>query len=910
MNEFIEIRQKVLKITRTASEIYDIPRFINTLIEQVFLRSGRFIMEFIQNAEDACMEAVRMGTIRYGILRITLYNDKIVIMHNGKPFDKEDLFSLCGLKSRKKPEEGYLGYLGIGFKSVFKVSDKVVIYSRGDKKYCFKFDRSAWKENDPWWSLPIELPESSLEVTLPNKFTTMFIVYLKSKEFYDQLRESLENLRYPVFLFLRYIKEIEIYFGQDLVRRIKIWPSREEKVRELEVKEVPIIESGQENLAYEFLVFRKTFDVPEHIRMDDLTIKVRRDNVKRREVSVAFLLKNGRLTEIKGEPVSGFYSFLPIEEARTGLKFLIQADFITQAGREQVALEAKWNKWMMERIADVVEEAIGYFQKDPKKYCAEYLALFEIEDSYDDFYELLVKPILKHRIDRILEDPLVPTQSGELVPLSKAVKLTSEVAELVERNIIDESDLALIFGENDLKFIAEDIKTGQKHVKILTLSDLLFNKNLIKAKGVNFLIEVYKHANELGKLPSEGAYVLDSSGQVVLAGVCYFNTLPEDVKELIEKYPDAKAVLKEYKFIHPKLEEIKGILRKVGVNYISYGEICKKALLPRLLVDSNPEKENLTSNSVILIATLLKKGNVYPTGPIWVLARDGEIKRSDEVYLFDRIFGELNQFNKIILNFDEYLDKDEDVDSWRTFFEQAEVKLIDDYCRDFLDFIIEIIKKVNDKENVVELTYVAKEVWKYGSEEIDEIPVLTMDGKIVGSSKCYISSVYRPKEDWMKWKDLEGFDIGPFIAEDYISYDQDVEGWREFFKAAGAKDCEGNREVIGSFAEAFAKSKLKVLGYKIVGGRGEGYDLIVEKNDETLYVEVKGRKDFVDIGLDSKQARKALDEKEKYCIVVVYNIPNNPEMYILKNPADNGGIVSANILLKVDVIKEKGERIV
>ena len=152
---------------------------MDTLIEQVFLRSGRFIMEFIQNAEDACMEATKMGNIRYGILRIALDEDKIVIMHNGKPFDREDLISLCGLKSRKKPEEGYLGYLGIGFKSVFKVSDKVIVYSRGDKRYCFKFDRSAWGENTPWQSLPIKVLESSLEVTLPKHFTTMFIICLK-----------------------------------------------------------------------------------------------------------------------------------------------------------------------------------------------------------------------------------------------------------------------------------------------------------------------------------------------------------------------------------------------------------------------------------------------------------------------------------------------------------------------------------------------------------------------------------------------------------------------------------------------------------------------------------------------------------------------------------------------------------
>ena len=85
----------------------------------------------------------------------------------------------------------------------------------------------------------------------------------------------------------------------------------------------------------------------------------------------------------------------------------------------------------------------------------------------------------------------------------------------MEKNIIKEENLAVIFGEDGLRFIAEDIKAGKRDVKTLTILHL-FNESLIKEKGVDFLIEVYKHADKLEKLPSEGAYVLDNSGQVVL----------------------------------------------------------------------------------------------------------------------------------------------------------------------------------------------------------------------------------------------------------------------------------------------------------------------------------------------------------------------------------------------------------
>ena len=128
------------------------------------------------------------------------------------------------------------------------------------------------------------------------------------------------------------------------------------------------------------------------------------------------------------------------------------------------------------------------------------------------------------------------------------------------------------------------------------------------------------------------------------------------------------------------------------------------------------------------------------------------------------------------------------------------------------DLLIEAIEKEDSQENMIKLTYVAKELWKYGEEGIGEIPVLTIDGEVLDSSKCYLPPIYEPNENWMKWKNLEDFDIGPFISEDYAKYDQDVEGWREFFKATGAKDYEDRPEVIGRFAEAFAKDKLKTVG--------------------------------------------------------------------------------------------------
>jgi len=934
MNIYEKIRNDVNEKIKRTKDFYDIPRLLDILIDQVFIRSGRLIMELIQNAEDACME----GKVQKGMLRIELHKDKLIVMHNGKPFDEEDLYALCGLRSRKKPEKGYLGYLGIGFKSVFKVSDKVIVYSRGQNKYCFKFDRKACS-GEEWRSIPIEIPEESLEVTLLPYYTTMFIIYLKSDEFYEQLKESLDKLRYPVFLFLRYLKEVEIKVDGK-IRKIKVWSREKRKIEEkgedkvesggdkeysellkdLEIEEVAISEDPG-NFLITFLVFSKSFNIPDEIRNDEITKIAKRENVKRREVRIAFKIKGNKLEPIEeGETISGFYSFLPVEEAKTGLNFLIQADIITQAGREQLLFNAKWNKWMMERVADVIEGAIRYFQMHPE-YCKSYIPIFEIKEVDNEFYKIFTEQIIKNRIDKVLKNPLVPTPSGKLIPLSKAVKLTSEVRELVENRLIKEEDLSIIFEEEGLKFIAEDVETGERKVRKLTI-DKLFNERLIKEKGVKFLIELYKYLSEKGYLnelmdKKFEFLVIDENGDVVEANECYFKKqIPKDVKKLIEKYPEVKSVLKEYRFVHDELEkEISDILKKIGVKTISYKDICKKAILPKILVSKNKERKNLTKDNIIPITVLLKKGDVFPEEPIWVLTRNGEIKESDRVYFTELEINEINKYyDNIILDLKSYLDEDYDLNGWREFFRRAYVKPLDIYWDDFISIIKKDIERkflsISESKKIIELTFIAKEIWKrYGiKQEIGEIKVLLKNGKIGKSSECYLSSKYKPNEDWERWsirlKDY-GFDIGPFLAEDYIEMDNDIDGWREFFKATGIKDFEDRREVIANFAEAFAKYLLKTNGYNIIGGRGKGYDLIAEKDGKILKVEVKGRKKVEDIALEGEQAEVALNEGENYCLLVVYKIPNDPEAYLIQNPRKIGETIAKITIKAKDITQEK-----
>jgi len=100
-------------------------------------------------------------------------------------------------------------------------------------------------------------------------------------------------------------------------------------------------------------------------------------------------------------------------------------------------------------------------------------------------------------------------------------------------------------------------------------------------------------------------------------------------------------------------------------------------------------------------------------------------------------------------------------------------------------------------------------------------------------------------------------------------------------KALGVKE-KASKEDIERFALWYVENKLREKGYEIKGRRGEGYDLEVEKSNETIYVEVKGRRELGDIELTEKETQKAIELKENYWLIVVKDIPNSPRIILVK----------------------------
>jgi hypothetical protein len=104
--------------------------------------TGRYLMELLQNAHDACAEANHVGSVHFVLTRTAL-----LVANEGVEFDEVHIESLVQLGISEKAEPGRkrqtIGYKGIGFSSVFEITDTPQVIGC---KVAFSFDRQrAWE---------------------------------------------------------------------------------------------------------------------------------------------------------------------------------------------------------------------------------------------------------------------------------------------------------------------------------------------------------------------------------------------------------------------------------------------------------------------------------------------------------------------------------------------------------------------------------------------------------------------------------------------------------------------------------------------------------------------------------------------------------------------------------------------
>lgn len=401
------------------------------LAREINSKKTYFIPELIQNADDNEYESVE-ATIKF-----IIGYDWLVIQNNEEGFDEKNVDALCGIgKSTKTKAVGYIGEKGIGFKSVFRVTDEPHIYSNG---FQFKFEYNNDEPSTiiiPYWvdNVPDFIDLAQTNILLP----------LKAEEKSEMISEDIRRIRPSLLLFLRKLKVIEI----------------EDEIKDKSIKIKRCDRNGKVEIAYGeekdyWRLIKKTLETPDYIEEE------RRKDVHETEIILAFPLKEDETADTSNE--QSVFAFLPVGEY--GFKFIIQADFLLTVSREDILEDKEWNEWLRDSIAAVFLDAVEEFKvnKNLKYAFYNYLNFKKVDDDF-------LLPVTDQIYVNLRDTECILTETELWKKPSDVLRGNEEIKKLVPNE-----DLKNFFGK---EYLSSEIKAKQILDKLGVVK--FSNEDLIK----------------------------------------------------------------------------------------------------------------------------------------------------------------------------------------------------------------------------------------------------------------------------------------------------------------------------------------------------------------------------------------------------------------------------------------------
>lgn len=438
---------------------------LDNINDELQSTEDRFILELIQNAVDSRAA----GPVQ---VRFELQADRLIVANNGRPFTRQDIERICGLSGERKKKK--IGYKGIGFKSVARITDNPQIYSPGCQ---FEFDRSRYANYDPLWLVfprwidrprPASIRPNWVTIVLPFKET------VQAGDLYDTFAGILTRKTGALLLFLDDLGQLEVEDS----RKSRYFSMR----KRIEESGLIAIEEKTDKAGKWHL--RGRWLVVTH-RPRRLTPAAFQDYSQRRlkstesspaEVGDTKLLLAFHLDEQNSfvrKQDGPVYAFLPLERQKSRFYFTLQADFLTDMSRKALATPSDWNEWLIASIPEAIIGAIKQIKslRMPALYPIIYEA-FPLNRRFSPPFDRAMASLPA----RLKETRLVRTGRGDWVKPSEAVWLAPELAGLV-----DDSQIADLFpGKTAL--VSADIqgKEAQKFLQGLGVTFVTEPQELIE----------------------------------------------------------------------------------------------------------------------------------------------------------------------------------------------------------------------------------------------------------------------------------------------------------------------------------------------------------------------------------------------------------------------------------------------
>ena len=672
----------------------------DSLSSDIYTDSKRFIYELLQNADDASCKSGKLD------FQIDFVGEFIIVSHKGEPFTEIDIKSICSVgDGNKKGDENKTGFKGIGFKSVFAHSDFVIIKSG---KYCFKFDKqisNKWNSNwgdegnwkteriadnkddaikMPWQIIPIwsAIPENLNHLSVFNQDEFNVSTIIKHEKL-DELKDSLVDLfsKSQIILFLR-SKQIKITIN-----------TTQKLVLEKTIIHDDIATIKQNNLiTSEWLIKNEQFDIPK-----DIQSKIRNDNryprklreSQRTEVSFAVQLEKGRLKPAD-EDKRLIFTFLPTS-INYGLPFLVNANFLTDAGRESIHKDLEWNQWLFTQIPIKYFEWISDLANLNSKFNRQFITVLPqklngfnaLESKFNEGYKTAIESIA-----------FIPNQQGKLIKVADAIYDETNISEFISKQTLINYINSDLDSQYTISSFIPHLKPinvlKQLGVKIFRIEELdgffksdIFSSEHIVAENFKLISFLFNQANNSQK--GENAddwnyrlknipFIFDENEKLQRPEIIYFPAVEYSEEFQNEISIINKTVLAEINVSQP----VKNWLESLGVKEPTDVSFIEKTIIG--------DSDYINEDNAIKIGRYLFNAKIdgilsdqhfSNLQHVNFLTQKGTLKKAQDCFLADFYEPELKLEKVSDIDFfisEDYFENKDLKSEWKTFFLKIGIK--------------------------------------------------------------------------------------------------------------------------------------------------------------------------------------------------------------------------------------------
>ena len=340
-------------------------RALEKLSRDLYSSSDHFFSEVVQNCDDNDYPEGVVPT-----LRVVHTPSAIFIANNEVGFSAADVTGLCdigaGTKVRDSVERVRIGRKGIGFKSVFMVTECPHICSGG---FCWRFDTAAhglfgyivpeWVDRELFRT---QLP-SSLSLPEPDRHGTchgtVIWLPLKADEPGGGTVDVTVQVAPPALLFLRRLRAIQLEDRRgpspitatltvetisDVEAQRLCDGAHDERISVKRLRRT--VTDGSEDSILEYILFTERLQIPAGVASQesdhcagDLT-----------QLVLAFPL-------VEDPDAQSIFAFLPV--CPSSFPFIVCADWGLTSSRQSVHVDSALNLWLRDHVAIVFGQAVA-----------------------------------------------------------------------------------------------------------------------------------------------------------------------------------------------------------------------------------------------------------------------------------------------------------------------------------------------------------------------------------------------------------------------------------------------------------------------------------------------------------------------------------------------------------------------